>query len=155
MSFEIIRAPGVNAAWLLTIDSEPQLVDSLVGVEQRIAEAVRPYDERVTRTVYALGSREFHLDDGTILECRWESMIFDWRCADCQTDTDAIDEYYMVHDALWRQVAADFPQGHLCIGCLERRVGRELTAADFTAANVNSSMTLARSARLRDRLSRR
>ena len=41
----------------------------------------------------------------------------------------------MVHDALWR--AAGNVRGYLCIGCLERRLGRQLVAADFTDAVVN------------------
>lgn len=37
----------------------------------------------------------------------------------------------MVHDAVW--AAAHMDAGFLCIGCLERRLDRLLTPADFTA----------------------
>jgi hypothetical protein len=46
----------------------------------------------------------------------------------------------MVHDHVWQ--AAGMPAepalaAYLCIGCLENRLGRELTGADFTDADVN------------------
>ena len=42
----------------------------------------------------------------------------------------------MVDRELW--AAARGPQpGFLCIGCLERRLGRELTAADFLGVSLN------------------
>jgi hypothetical protein len=60
----------------------------------------------------------------------------------------------MVHESLWTQV--DASQGsRLCIGCLESRLGRELTGADFTDTDVNYSGLVARGERLLDRLSRR
>ncbi len=62
-------------------------------------------------------------------------------CADCQMDTFALHEYYMVHHAVWR--AAGMTRGRrrafLCIGCLERRLGRELTAADFLPCRLNEA----------------
>jgi hypothetical protein len=74
-------------------------------------------------------------------------------CIDCGMDTAPDDdrrrrgartsEYYMVHDHVWR--AAGMPKSDpmnlgrdfLCIGCLERRLGRQLTHADFTNAIIN------------------
>lgn len=49
----------------------------------------------------------------------------------------------MVHDSLWRQVCEEVkPQiskkGYLCIGCLEARLGRQLTHKDFNDAPINS-----------------
>ena len=41
----------------------------------------------------------------------------------------------MVHDNLWE--AAGMDNGFLCIGCLEARLGRGLTAPDFTAAIID------------------
>lgn len=38
-------------------------------------------------------------------------------------------EFYMVHNAVWAQ--AGMTAGFLCIGCLEQRLGRPLTGADF------------------------
>jgi hypothetical protein len=53
-------------------------------------------------------------------------------------DTDAIDEYYMVHDRVWEH-ATNGLDGHLCIGCLERRLGRTRQASDFPARPVNTT----------------
>lgn len=58
-------------------------------------------------------------------------------CMDCGVDTSKTHEYYMVHDEIWLFVnPGDY--GMLCIGCLEERLGRELTPYDFTDAPVNS-----------------
>jgi hypothetical protein len=77
----------------------------------------------------------------------------DWRCADCGIDTDAIDEYYMVRDDVWG-TAAGGVDGHLCIECLERRLGRSLHSGDFTDRPVNTSDRLRRSPRLTARMRR-
>ena len=62
------------------------------------------------------------------------------RCLDCGEETsfraDKADEYYMVHNELWLR-AHPARNGKLCIGCLERRLDRELTPDDFTSAIVN------------------
>jgi hypothetical protein len=64
-------------------------------------------------------------------------------CDDCGADTSphgGIGEHYMVHDAIWLQAgmsepAADRPPTgpveNLCVGCIERRLGRRLTPSDF------------------------
>lgn len=84
------------------------------------------------------------------------------RCRDCRTETLSGEpgvpcECYMVTNDVW--AAAGNPQGCLCIGCLERRIGRQLTRADFTDAMMNdlaiTDVDYAwswRSERLRDRL---
>jgi hypothetical protein len=41
----------------------------------------------------------------------------------------------MIHDHLWD--AAGSVDSYLCIGCLEIRLGRQLTAADFSPTGVN------------------
>jgi hypothetical protein len=53
-----------------------------------------------------------------------------WLCMDCSKDT--FDEYYGVHNHLWRR-AVDRSQRHgmLCLECLERRLGRVLQLEDF------------------------
>jgi hypothetical protein len=70
-------------------------------------------------------------------------------CHDCGTDTAPCtgkrgcrhkgrwEWGYMIHDSLW--AAAGAGDGFLCIGCLERRLGRRLTPADFTAAPINEA----------------
>lgn len=83
-------------------------------------------------------------------------------CKDCGVDTippNAPHEFYMVRDELW--LAAGMHTGldresneeFLCIGCLEKRLGRELAGADFTDTPVNSA-SAHKSPRMRDRLDR-
>src|SRR5262245_61782900 len=61
-------------------------------------------------------------------------------CADCSLGTIRIGEWHMVHGDVWEQAWAGRRkswQGRvpgteiLCIGCLERRIGRTLVASDF------------------------
>jgi hypothetical protein len=47
-------------------------------------------------------------------------MEFDERC-----------EVYIVRDAVWRAAGMEPWGGCLCVGCLERRLGRTLTPRDF------------------------
>ena len=69
-------------------------------------------------------------------------------CLDCGVDTLASLEYYMVHDKVWPLGKLD-GDGLLCIGCLEQRIGRQVTRDDFTAVPINCGPW---SARLTDRL---
>ena len=72
-------------------------------------------------------------------------------CVDCTANTYHDDEYYMVHDHVWEEDASMAKDGGmLCIGCLESRIRRRLTADDFTNAPVN--FIFPQSARLADRL---
>jgi hypothetical protein len=78
------------------------------------------------------------------------------RCVDCGVDVHEIGEYYMVHDTVWNSAwlgryRSPLDDGQLCIGCLEKRIGRSLMYCDFTDAPVNTERNL-RSDRLRDRL---
>jgi hypothetical protein len=58
-------------------------------------------------------------------------------CADCGVGTHSINEYYMVKNHVW--VQAQGGTKLLCIGCLEKRIGRTLTRSDFDdAASVNA-----------------
>ncbi len=100
-------------------------------------------------------------------------------CAVDTLDIDGQREHYMVRDAVWsaagmnkfpRPVRPDdiricdegepqlfymTPVGliseYLCVGCLERRLGRRLTPADFTAAAINQPSS-ANTPRLASRL---
>jgi len=67
-------------------------------------------------------------------------------CKDCGIDTAPCTgkrgcrhkgrwEYYMVQNELWN--AAKMQQVCLCVGCLEKRIGRELTSEDFTDVPIN------------------
>lgn len=74
-------------------------------------------------------------------------------CFDCSIDTLAIHEYYMVHFELWERVAPDCASNvFLCVGCLERRMGRELVSTDFIEVPINYLPN--KSARLLNRLGR-
>jgi hypothetical protein len=61
-----------------------------------------------------------------------------WRrflCVDCGRDTGpcGLREYYSVHDAVWAAAGMAPTGGMLCLGCLECRLGRQLTNDDFVA----------------------
>lgn len=56
-------------------------------------------------------------------------------CQDCPIDI-GFDNYYMVHDSLWKQAHPN-GSGMLCLPCLEKRVGRRLVMSDFTNAVIN------------------
>lgn len=72
-------------------------------------------------------------------------------------------EYYVVDHDLWeryvgwRELGVNEVVGpgavHLCIGCLEHRMGRRLTPADFLPCPANTD-DADRTPRLRDRLGR-
>ena len=78
-----------------------------------------------------------------------------WLCLDCGVDTQEIDEYYMVDWPVWEEATGGIyggpPNGMLCIGCLETRLGRELTPDDFLPAPINQGF-FPQSARLKKRL---
>lgn len=57
-------------------------------------------------------------------------------CYDCLYKTMA-DEYYMVLDELWEAAIGNTRIKFLCVGCIEKRLGRKLVSADFTDAPVN------------------
>lgn len=64
----------------------------------------------------------------------------DTACNDCGRETLSAlpgvpTEHYMVHDQLWQR--AGLERGHLCIACLERRLGRQLTRHDFPDVALN------------------
>ena len=43
----------------------------------------------------------------------------------------------MVHDAVWARAGMYSDGGFLCVGCLEKRLGRTLRPSDFTDAPIN------------------
>lgn len=73
-------------------------------------------------------------------------------CVDCSVDTLIAGEYYMVHDHVWLQTGLGKRDGMLCITCLEKRIGRQLTSNDFPNLPINSDR-LIRSPLLIERLS--
>lgn len=73
-------------------------------------------------------------------------------CLDCGVDTFHIAEYYMVQDVLWDEVNPDV-EGMLCIGCLEKRLGRILQPSDFpSSVPLNADTSRRRSFRLSSRM---
>lgn len=103
---------------------------------------------------FAFGKR---IANHILVRGAWRDSLYfvavDWRCRACGVDTDAIDEYFMLRDPIWDQVA-DGPgrHGHLCVGCVEDRLGRSLVGSDFTDADVNTTRLIKRSTRLAARL---
>lgn len=59
-----------------------------------------------------------------------------WKCLDCQVDTGKIGEHYMLKDDIWKLVN-NSKSGMLCIGCLEKRLGRKLNHSDFNDSHIN------------------
>lgn len=74
----------------------------------------------------------------------------DFTCKDCGENTAAINEYYMVLRRLWNFYAPGVRM--LCVGCLEKRMGRELQPGDFHPCRVNEHNRVHGSPRLRARL---
>jgi len=88
-----------------------------------------------------------------------------FQCVDCGICTHTINEYYMVYSRVWRSALRVDPviserkryrknalSTMLCIGCLEQRLGRELTSADFTDCPLNNGENFYRSKRYQQRL---
>jgi hypothetical protein len=80
--------------------------------------------------------------------CLGDCEVF--KCAACEVNTLHINEYYMLTDEVWN-AAWPTGRGMLCIGCLEDRLGRQLTSDDFTDAPINQGY-FGYSERLRQRL---
>jgi len=83
-------------------------------------------------------------------------MTNNFLCVDCGIDTSSklgVSEYYMVHDSVWALAKLPEPDAMLCIGCLENRIGRKLTRADFNMdASINNGIFGEQSRRLKNRL---
>lgn len=72
-------------------------------------------------------------------------------CCGCGMDVCTAGELYMVHDHVWA-AAGTCQCAVLCVGCLEARLGRQLTAGDFSDWPVNDPAQCHHSDRLRARL---
>jgi hypothetical protein len=94
-----------------------------------------------------------------VLELIWEDEISrGCPCRDCAKPTIPLDgsphEYYVVHDRIWSEAGVPPEGGYLCVGCLQRRLGRRLAAADFEDCGANR-WTAGMSDRLRAAMRRR
>lgn len=62
----------------------------------------------------------------------------DFFCMDCGECTSCNGEYYMLRDSIWYSaITAMDADGMLCIGCVERRLGRTLNREDFLLCILN------------------
>lgn len=62
----------------------------------------------------------------------------DFFCMDCGECTSCNGEYYMLRDSIWYSaITAMDSDGMLCIGCVERRLGRTLNREDFLLCILN------------------
>jgi hypothetical protein len=57
------------------------------------------------------------------------------RCGSITSTVDSKSEIYTVHKAVWQEAGMEDWGGCLCIGCLEKRIGRRLKPKDFIADN--------------------
>lgn len=76
---------------------------------------------------------------------KYNDGAWNWNCMDCGIDTAGSiqprtpSEYYMLHYKLWEEAVAKPDRGRmLCIGCVETRLGRKLTKADFHPGKNNN-----------------
>jgi len=94
---------------------------------------------------------------------KWVDCSEWYLCKDCDVDTSDIDEYVMIDEDLWESCTAqeerENPEGErhrlvLCIGCIEKRIGRRLTSHDFpTDVPLNwSTVDHTESVRLQNRM---
>lgn len=77
-----------------------------------------------------------------------------WLCAGCGVDTSQIKEHYFLNTELWLQVNNGEERGMLCIGCVEKRLGRQLNSFDFPHVHINNPRRYAMSTRLYNRIHR-
>jgi hypothetical protein len=49
-------------------------------------------------------------------------------------------EIYMVRKKVWCRAGMDYHSGYLCVGCLEKRLGRQLRPNDFDWRDVQNRM---------------
>lgn len=58
-------------------------------------------------------------------------------CVDCGVNCMEINEYYMVTHACWKRAGMDRYGGMLCIGCLEKRLDKQLQPRNFIDCPLN------------------
>jgi len=63
-------------------------------------------------------------------------------CLDCHKSTTRMKENYIVADRIWSEAGLGRTDGCLCVGCLERRIGRALIPDDFPIVGLNLSNIL-------------
>jgi hypothetical protein len=68
-----------------------------------------------------------------------QAFAADWNISIMQT-VDTSSEVYMVTPQIWKAAGMKDWNGCLCIGCLEKRLGRPLTPMDFNRDHCFASM---------------
>jgi hypothetical protein len=84
------------------------------------------------------------------------------QCDDCNCTIGGIGEWYLLKKAVWEQAWPGTSQKNtemalkhfLCIGCIEKRLGRKLRRADFDMSSPHNKPNESMSVRLRNRLAR-
>ncbi|MBD0021968.1 hypothetical protein GII33_20925 [Gordonia pseudamarae] len=156
--YEYEIAPEVSVLWgLAAVRTLPDgteserinyKVHSRAEAESTIEDAIRREPSEPTRIAASLLSVTAHFADGSLMDFWIILDVTDWRCLDCRTDMRTVDEYYLLRDELWLSIVPD-RVGHLCIGCVEGRLGRLLGPDDFQPGR--ASLDGRYSDRLRDR----
>ena len=77
-----------------------------------------------------------------------------WLCLDCGIDTGRLNEHYFINTELWLSLVTS-KLGMLCVGCLEKRLGRQLNKADFPDVTINNPRYSRMSTRLLNRIKNR
>jgi hypothetical protein len=78
-----------------------------------------------------------------------QALARDWENKGVQQTFDDHTEVYTVKPKVWKAAGMEPMGGCLCIGCLEKRLGRQLTPKDFM--HNHAFATIPGSARLRNR----
>jgi hypothetical protein len=60
-----------------------------------------------------------------------QAIALDWNDEGVTVTYDEFTEVYTVKSKIWEAAGMEPMGGCLCIGCLEKRIGRTLTATDF------------------------
>lgn len=60
-----------------------------------------------------------------------EAFALDWNNQGITITYDEFSEVYMVKPKIWKAAGMEPMGGCLCVGCLEKRIGRTLTPKDF------------------------
>jgi hypothetical protein len=110
---------------------------------------MNPHDPRHAAT-HAIKVREHADFVRSIYRCRNEPEPL---CQDCGVNTLG-DETFWVWESVWEEAKGD---NFLCVGCLEKRIGRELEPNDFNCissdgVSVNYDPWIPRSERLKQRM---
>jgi hypothetical protein len=60
-----------------------------------------------------------------------QALALDWNNQGVTQTYGELTEIYMVEDPIWVAAGMEPMGGCLCVGCLEKRIGRTLTPKDF------------------------